>query len=71
MWKNEEQRMIVYRKVEALERIADNLEKAVKLLTELKNNPKWYICHWKTNKTPKADVYKEKNGEYKLYSTYQ
>ena len=40
MWKNEEQRMIVYRKVEAIERIADNLEKAVKLLTELKNNPK-------------------------------
>ena len=40
MWKNEEQRMIVYRKVEALERIADNLEKAVKLLTKLKNNPK-------------------------------
>ena len=40
MWKNEEQRMIVYRRVEALERIADNLEKAVKLLTELKNNPK-------------------------------
>ena len=32
--------MIVYRKVEALERIADNLEKAVELLTELKNNPK-------------------------------
>ena len=22
-------------------------------------------------KKPKADVYKEKNGEYKLYSTYQ
>ena len=22
-------------------------------------------------KNPKADVYKEKNGEYKLYSTYQ
>ena len=40
MWKNEEQRMIVYRKVEALERIADNLEKAVELLTELKNNQK-------------------------------
>ena len=40
MWENEEQRMIVYRKVEALERIADNLEKAVVLLTELKNNPR-------------------------------
>lgn len=40
MWKNEEQRMIVYRKAEALERIADNPEKAVELLTELKNNPK-------------------------------
>lgn len=40
MWKNEEQRRIAYRKVEALERIADNLEKAVELLTELKNNPR-------------------------------
>lgn len=40
MWKNEEQRMIVYRKVEALERIADNLEKVVELLTELKNGGK-------------------------------
>ena len=39
MWNNEE-RAIAYRKANALEKIADNLEKAVELLTELKNNPK-------------------------------
>ena len=36
MWNNEE-RAIEYRKAKALERIADNLEKVVELLTELKN----------------------------------
>ena len=36
MWINEE-RTIAYKKVKALERIADNLEKVVELLTELKN----------------------------------
>ena len=36
MWNNEE-RAIAYRKAKALERIADNLEKVVELLTELKN----------------------------------
>ena len=40
MWNNEEQRAIVYRKTKALERIADNLEKVVELLTELKNGGK-------------------------------
>ena len=40
MWNNEEQRAIVYRKAKALERIADNLEKVVELLTELKNGGK-------------------------------
>ena len=40
MWNNEEQRAIVYRKAKALERIVDNLEKVVELLTELKNGGK-------------------------------
>lgn len=35
MWNNEE-RAIAHRKTNALERIADNLEKAVELLTEIK-----------------------------------
>ena len=39
MWNNEE-RAIAYRKTRALERIADNLEKVVELLTELKNGGK-------------------------------
>ena len=39
MWNNEE-REIEYRKAKALERIADNLEKVVELLTELKNGGK-------------------------------
>ena len=39
MWNNEE-RTLVYRKTKALERIADNLEKVVELLTELKNGGK-------------------------------
>lgn len=39
MWNNEE-RAILYRKAKALERIADNLEKVVELLTELKNGGK-------------------------------
>lgn len=39
MWNNEE-RTIAYRKAKALERIADNLEKAVELLIELKNGGK-------------------------------
>lgn len=39
MWNNEE-RAISYRKVKSLERIADNLEKVVELLTELKNGGK-------------------------------
>ena len=39
MWNNEEQ-TISYRKAKALERIADNLEKVVELLTELKNGGK-------------------------------
>ena len=39
MWNNEE-RTIAYKKTKALERIADNLEKAVELLTELKNGGK-------------------------------
>ena len=39
MWNNEE-RAISYRKAKALERIADNLEKVVELLTELKNGGK-------------------------------
>ena len=39
MWNNEE-RTIAYKKVKALERIADNLEKVVELLTELKNGGK-------------------------------
>ena len=39
MWNNEE-RAIAYRKMKALERIADNLEKVVELLTELKNGGK-------------------------------
>lgn len=34
MWNNEE-RAIAYRQVKALERIADNLEKVAKLLTNL------------------------------------
>ena len=34
MWNNEE-RTLAYRKTKALERIADNLEKVVELLTEL------------------------------------
>ena len=40
MWNNEE-RTISYRKAKALERIADNLEKVVELLTELKNGGKY------------------------------
>ena len=40
MWNNKEQRAIVYRKAKALERIADDLEKVVELLTELKNGGK-------------------------------
>ena len=40
MWNNEEQRAIVYRKAKALERIADNLEKVVELLTEIKKGGK-------------------------------
>ena len=36
MWNNEE-RTIAYKKAKVLERIADNLEKVVELLTELKN----------------------------------
>ena len=36
MWNNEE-RTIAYRLAIALEKIADNLEKVVELLTELKN----------------------------------
>ena len=36
MWNNEE-RAIAYRKAKALEKIADNLEKVVELVTELKN----------------------------------
>ena len=39
MWNNEE-RAIAYKKTRALERIADNLEKVVELLTELKNGGK-------------------------------
>ena len=39
MWINEE-RTLAYRKAKALERIADNLEKVVELLTELKNGGK-------------------------------
>ena len=39
MWNNEE-RAIEYRKAKALEQIADNLEKVVELLTELKNGGK-------------------------------
>ena len=39
MWNNEEH-AIAYRKAKALERIADNLEKVVELLTELKNGGK-------------------------------
>ena len=39
MWSNEE-RTIAYKKTKALERIADNLENVVKLLTELKNGGK-------------------------------
>ena len=39
MWNNEE-RTIAYRKAKALERIADNLEKVVELLTEIKNGGK-------------------------------
>ena len=39
MWNNEE-RAIAYSKANALEKIADNLEKAVELLTELKNGGK-------------------------------
>ena len=39
MWNNEE-RTLAYRKTKALERIADNLEKVVELLTELKNGGK-------------------------------
>ena len=39
MWNNEE-RTIAYKKAEALERIADNLEKVAELLTELKNGGK-------------------------------
>ena len=39
MWNNEE-RAIEYRKAKVLERIADNLEKVVELLTELKNGGK-------------------------------
>ena len=39
MWNNEE-RTIAYKKATALERIADNLEKVVELLTELKNGGK-------------------------------
>ena len=39
MWNNEE-RTIAYKKARALERIADNLEKVVELLTELKNGGK-------------------------------
>ena len=39
MWNNEE-RAIEDRKAKALERIADNLEKVVELLTELKNGGK-------------------------------
>ena len=42
MWNNEE-RAIAYRKANALEKIADNLEKAVELLTEIKNGNKSYI----------------------------
>lgn len=36
MWNNEE-RAIAHRKTNALERIADNLEKVVVLLTEIKD----------------------------------
>ena len=39
MWNNEEC-AISYRKAKALERIADNLEEVVELLTELKNGGK-------------------------------
>ena len=39
MWNNEG-RTLAYRKTKALERIADNLEKVVELLTELKNGGK-------------------------------
>ena len=39
MWNNEE-RTIAYKKTKALERIADNLEKVVELVTELKNGGK-------------------------------
>ena len=39
MWSNEE-RTIAYKKTKALERITDNLEKVVELLTELKNGGK-------------------------------
>ena len=39
MWNNAEC-AIEYRKAKALERIADNLEKVVELLTEIKNGGK-------------------------------
>ena len=39
MWNNKE-RTLAYKKTKALERIADNLEKVVELLTELKNGGK-------------------------------
>ena len=38
------------------------------ILTSYEDENKRITVHYKK---PKADVYKEKNGEYKLYSTYQ
>lgn len=40
MWNNEE-RAIAYRKAKALERIADNLERVVELLTEIKSGGRY------------------------------
>ena len=40
MWNNEE-RTLAYRKTKALERIADNLEKVVELLTDIKSGGRY------------------------------
>ena len=47
MWNNEE-RTLAYRKTKALERIADNLEKVVELLTELKNGGRYERYEYKS-----------------------
>ena len=47
MWNNEE-RTIAYKKAKALERIADNLEKVVELLTELKNGGNYERYEYKS-----------------------